>query len=176
MKISQIRVNPRIIAVLALCFLLQGCEQLSALNPVKPQYKPLDSEIAALATPLPAGVQPAPPLYCRVGTGAALFGKYWYDVNTVDFQLQQKQRTTVSLSPKTGNGTAKFQGFFDEDGQKMVFCPITAGPPDKTIACTSVYALDDDLSVGIRRTFDIPDALRGSAITCGSKPDLLQKL
>lgn len=68
------------------------------------------------------------------------------------------------------------QAFFDRSGQKMVFCPVVDAPPGQRIACASLYALDEDLHDGIKRTFDIPDAVRGGAITCAYEQKKLKKL
>ena len=155
---------------------LSACDTLQQYGIVKPQYKPLDSEIAALAAPQTTPAPGTHPLFCSVGLGAARFGKNWYDFETTGFTLPEKARVNISLSPKTGAGASGFQGFFDEDGQKLVFCPLVDGPPGKTIACTSLYALDDDLQAGIRRTFDIPEAIRGASITCAYETGKLQKL
>jgi len=175
------------LAALGLSLSLGGCEQLANFHfpgmesapPKQPvQYKPLDSEIAAMAAPLPEGVQ-GKTVYCTVGKGAAKFpGGKWLDFKDTDFSLPPKQRVTINLPSKTGavSTPAPFEGFFDEDGQKMVFCPVVSGAPDMRIACTSLYALDDDLSIGIKRTFDVPEALRGGAISCADTLAHVQKL
>lgn len=176
---------PLAAAGLSLC--LGGCEQLanfhfpgteSAPAPQQAQYKPLDSEIAAMAAPQTPGA-PGKTVYCTVGKGAAKFaGGKWLDFNDTDFTLPPKQRVTINLPSKTGavSTPAPFEGFFDEDGQKMVFCPVVTGAPDMRVACTSLYALDDDLALGIKRTFDVPEALRGGAISCADTLAHVEKL
>ena len=68
------------------------------------------------------------------------------------------------------------QGIFDASGQKLIFCPVIDGPPDKKVTCASLYALEDDLNAGIKRSFDIPDAVRGADISCARNAKDLQKL
>ena len=75
------------------------------------------------------------------------------------------------------------QALFDGSGQKVIFCPFliksgpnTPPPPDQRISCSSLYALDDDLHDGIKRTFDIPAAVRGGAITCAYEEEHLRSL
>lgn len=143
-----------------------------------PKYKPLTYDVAHIAAPrainASAGANDA--LYCQAGKGAALFGKTWVDFKAVNFTLQTVDRTTVALTPVKGSGSFGFQGFFDLDGQKLIFCPVVAGDPDERISCASIYALDDDLQMGIKRTFDIPDTLRGGQISCAYDTAKLQKL
>jgi hypothetical protein len=87
------------------------------------------------------------------------------DFRTVDFVLEPGGRTPVRLRTKSGDALM-LQGRFDAEGQKLVFCPVIDAPPGERIACSSIYALEDDLQMGIKRTFDVPDAVRGAAITC----------
>lgn len=139
-----------------------------------PKYKPLSEDIAEAAAPVSAA--PQKPLYCRVDKGAALFGRSYVDFSQKDFTLVAQDRVNVQLSPKKGGGSFAFQGYFDREGQRLVFCPLVHAAPNERIACTSLYALDDDLEMGIKRTFDIPDALRGGQITCAFNTKNLRKL
>jgi len=172
---------------LAAVLSLGGCDGMTMLGRnAPPKYKTLDSGVAAMAapgTPAPGpagredgGAGGARRLYCRVGNGSAHFGRHWYDYDSDDFLLEQGTRVTVTLTARKGKGTMSFVGFFDDAGQKMIFCPVVKGPPDKRIPCTSLYALDDDLALGIRRTFDLPHAVRGANITCAFRRDKLRKL
>lgn len=173
MKIAP-RLPKRTIAALMAIFLLSGCADL----PWKPgqsqqQFHPLDSEVAQMAAPQqPSG----PPLYCRIGRGEAHFGTGWSGYVDPAFTLAPDARVTVPLARDKGSEKSDILAIFDSQGQKLIFCPIVGGPPDKRVACTSIYALDDDLAAGIKRTFDVPAALRGAEITCAYKQDALQKL
>ncbi len=176
MKIMHPRPRRAMFALTAALF-LGGCANLPPWFPGQQsqQYHPLDSEVAQMAAPQPP--PPAtPPLYCRIGRGDAHFAKGWAGYNEAFFSLEPDARVTVPIVERKGGGMAQVVGIFDTGGQKLIFCPMVDGPPDKRIACTSLYALDDDLTAGVKRTFDIPSALRGASITCAYRQDALQKL
>ncbi|MBI1214776.1 MAG: hypothetical protein GC185_03030 [Alphaproteobacteria bacterium] len=163
-----------LICPLFACLLVAGCSHMPSFGFMGPKYQPLDSDVAAMAAPAaPGGTRK---LYCKVGNGSAHFGKKWRDYDSDDFLLAQGRRVNVTLTEKKGGETMAFQGYFDDAGQKMIFCPVVSGPPDKRIPCASLYALDDDLSLGIKRTFDIPGAVRGANITCAFRREKLRKL
>lgn len=143
----------------------------STMAPPSSEYKPLSSDLAAMAAPESGG----PVLHCKLGQGMARFAKGFTDFNTVDFTMIEGQRNAISLVSKNGDAL-QLQGILDRAGQKLIFCPVRTGAPDQQIACNSLYALDDDLATGIRRTFDIPDAVTGSVIVCGSDPSHLPPL
>lgn len=125
-----------------------------------------------MAAPQPPGA----PLYCRIGRGDAHFGTGWSGYNDALFSLASDARVSVPVTRQNGRDSIHVLALFDTSGQKLIFCPIVSGPPDKRVACTSIYALDDDLTAGIKRTFDVPNAIRGAEITCAYKQDALQKL
>lgn len=171
MKAKHLRVMP----VFASLFLLAACESLPPISFGKPMggdFKPLSSEVAAIAAP--GASADTPPLNCVVGKGAAHMSRGWVDFGTTSFTLPPGGRVNVPL--KAGGGTFTIQGFFDADGQKLIFCPVVDAPPDERIACSSIYALGDDLAMGIKRTFDVPDAVRGGAISCAFDKENLKKL
>lgn len=141
-----------------------------------PKYRALDSDIASMAAPGPVSAGGPGQLLCRVGRGSARFDKKWLEFPDADFALSPQSRINVPLHPKKGSGTMSFQAMFDRDGQRLVFCPLVDGPPDERVSCASVYALDDDLQAGIKRTFDIPDGIAGASITCAYDKSHLQKL
>jgi hypothetical protein len=163
--------------IVASALFLAGCSRLPDFGLMGPEFKPLTYEVAKIAAPEdPAATAPRLLLYCRIGTGAARFGDVWQDIRETDFTLQAGGiRSDVRLGSDKGSGMS-LQGLFDHDGQKVVFCPVVEGSPDEVVTCTSLYALDDDLDTGIRRTFDVPDAVRGSAISCAFDGSKLQKL
>jgi hypothetical protein len=138
-----------------------------------PVFKPLGSDLAMLAAP-----QTAPPMtvFCKVGNGSAKFDKAYLDFIETGFSIGESDRRNVTLHPKKGSGGMKFQAIFDRGGQKLVFCPFKNAPVDQEISCASLYALDDDLQMGLKRTFDIPDAVMGASITCASDQNALLKL
>lgn len=154
---------------------LSGCVTLGDMSwpgQGQQQFHPLDSEVAVMAAPAGAG----PRLICRAGRGTALFGKAWLPFDDTDFVIPAGNRMNITLKKKSGQGAAVMQGLFDNEGQKIIFCPVVEGPPDARIACTSLYALDDDLAAGLKRTFDVPELVRGAAITCAYAPENLKNL
>lgn len=155
------------VAVLLPCVLL-----LSACLPEMgaTDAPPLDvSQVATVAES-----PDAPPLYCKVGRGEALFGQGWHDFNDTLFTLHKGSRTPIKISRIRNAAQMKIEVFFDSSGQKLVFCPFIKAAPNQRISCTSLYALEDDLKDGIRRTFDIPSALRGGVITCAYEQSKLR--
>lgn len=137
------------------------------------QFHPLDSEVASLAAPTGAG----PRLICRAGRGTALFGKAWEPFEETGFSIPAGSRVNITLTRQNNRrGETQMQGLFDKEGQKIIFCPVVEGPPDARIACTSLYALDDDLTAGLKRTFDIPELVRGASITCAFSEENLKKM
>jgi hypothetical protein len=164
---------PRIMLLL-LPLWLAGCATMPGMSSMGPKFKPLDSEVAAMAAPGPTGTGKS--LFCRVGRGSAHFGKAWLEFADAGFRLTPQSRVNVALRAKKGGGEMSFQALFDLEGQRIVFCPIVDGPPDERVSCASIYALEDDLMAGIKRTFDIPDAVAGSSITCAYDQERFQKL
>ncbi len=173
MKIKYTRLLTVLPLLLALA--LAGCGAMPGMRGMMgPKFKPLDSEVAAMAAPQPVGAGTS--LFCRVGRGQAHFVKSWFEFNDTDFRLTPQSRVNVPLEAKKGGGETAFQALFDLEGQRIVFCPVVEGAPDERISCASIYALDDDLQAGIKRTFDIPDSVAGSSITCAYNEDHFQKL
>lgn len=162
--------------MLAVCFLPGGCESMGMASLKWPGsgYGQLESGVAVVAAPdTPVS---AARVNCIVGTGSARFAKGWYEYEDTRFVLTDHERVNIVLKRKKGKDMMSFQGVLDNAGQKMVFCPVREGPPDKRITCASLYVLEDDLNLGIRRTFDIPDAARGSHISCAFDQKNLKKL
>lgn len=171
---------PAAALILLLPLFLAACDRMPDLSryfqpEAKPKFRTLDSDVASMAAPA-TGEVGSRTLDCRVGLGSAKFGKLWKDFNEAEFRLAPQSRLNVPLSPKSGPEKMSFQAMFDLEGQKLMFCPLVNGAPGDEIACSSIYALDDDLAAGIKRTFDIPDALRGGSISCAYDEKNLKKL
>jgi len=163
-------------AAAALFLLLPACD---LIDPPSPPIPPVS--VAEVTTP--PSKPDTPPLYCKVGHGTALFGRDWYDFSDTEFMLYRGQPADVSLAREQGSEQMTIRVLFDGSGQKLIFCPLPphAGAsaslaPDERISCASLYALDDDLRDGIKRTFDIPAAVRGGAITCAYQQNRLKSL
>jgi len=118
----------------------------------------------------------SPPLYCKAGRGTGLFQNDWHDLSDTLFALHPGERVNIKISRLHGTEEMTIQALFDRDGQKLIFCPMIDAPPDQRVACASLYALDDDLQEGIKRTFDIPHALRDGVIICAYQQKKLRKL
>jgi hypothetical protein len=162
-------------SVSLLCLLLTGCENMDmASMPWGGGFQRIDGGLAADAAPdMPEN---ANRVHCAVAKGAARFGKGWYEFDEARFVLRDAERVNIALKRRKSGDGMLFQGVLDNEGQKMVFCPVRDGPPDQRIICASLYVLPDDLDMGIKRTFDIPDAMRGGAITCAYNKNKLRKL
>jgi len=180
-KIRQLaaRTCQQVLAIAALPLLLSGCD--AAMNMINPPSPPPTVNVADVtrAPPTPD----TPPLYCKIGHGSALFGREWYDFGETEFQLHRGQPADVTLTRLRSPQQMSIQALFDGSGQKLIFCPYLTLKPnnatpaaDQRISCASLYALDDDLRDGIKRTFDIPAAERGGAITCAYSPERLKSL
>ncbi len=182
MKISSFFRNrfPAAALILLLPLFLAACDQMPDLSKyfpgqAKPKFRTLDSDVASMAAPA-TGEAASQSLDCRVGLGSAKFGKQWKDFDETEFRLAPQSRVNVPLSPRKGGEQMSFQAMFDLEGQKLMFCPLVNGDPGDEVACASIYALDDDLEAGIKRTFDIPDALRGGSISCAYDENNLKRL
>ena len=117
-----------------------------------------------------------PLLYCKVVRGSALFGKNWYAFKNSMFSLRQGDRTSIQITSIRNKEEMEIQVFFDKCGQKLLFCPVTEVTPDQLISCASLYALKEDLHQGIKRTFNIPDAVRDGTIACAFLQEKLKAL
>jgi len=149
--------------------LLSGCETLGLPTPSWPssgggEYARIEDPMAAQA--VPAAQPGSGAVNCVVGKGAARFTRGWYDFEETHFTLRDGLRVNVGLRRSKSGDSMVFQGTLDSAGQKMLFCPVRSGPPDQRIICASLYMLEDDLQAGVKRTFDIPDAVRGGTISC----------
>jgi len=166
--------NLLIIPFMLSCLLpLTAC--LPDMGLFEEKYKPPTIEVSSMVTPT-APNQPAQTLYCKVGHGEALFGLHWYAFSETAFALYRGSYVNITLSRLQGMGGMNIQALFDNGGQKLIFCPVVNALPGQRIPCSSLYAMEDDLNDGIKRTFDIPNALRGSAITCAYQQANLKSL
>ena len=165
----------RLLCTSVVSIFLTACSGFYNHGMMGPDYAPLSSEVTTLAAPA-ENTGTGPQLFCRAGKGLAFIQDDWSSFSDANFILPPQQRVNVTLRSTRGAGAADFQGYFDVDGQKIVFCPVVDGPPGQQVSCSSLYALDEDLKMGIRRTFDIPDFLRAGEITCAYSAAELKKL
>jgi hypothetical protein len=171
----KIRKLPISAAAVVFSMALAACD---LIDPPPPAIPPVN--VADVVAPAPT--PDTPPLYCKIGHGTAQFGRDWYDFADAEFELYRGQPANISLTRLHGSQQMSIRVLFDGKGQKLIFCPYLVGPggdaldPDRRISCASLYALDDDLRDGIKRTFDIPAAVRGGAITCAYSQERLRSL
>lgn len=176
-RFSPLRGLPLFLAAFMALF-LGGCETVGLPAPSwisgGESFSSVDDPTAAQA--VPAAQPGSGAVNCVVGKGAARFARGWYDFEETRFTLRDAQRVNVTLRRSRSGDSMAFQGMFDSAGQKMLFCPVRSGPPDQRIPCASLYMLEDDLEAGVKRTFDIPDAVRGGGISCAYDRARLPKL
>lgn len=129
--------------------------------------------IATMAEPkLPEGK----PLHCRATEGAARFDGDWHEFAEYKFDIRPGQRMLVELPHgEQAERKTSVRLRFEPSGQKLVFCPVLgdAAAPDEPVSCASIYALEDDFYMGVKRTLDVPDAVRGGILYCaydGERP------
>lgn len=145
-------------------------------GPARPQFQPLSLDLSGDLAPRDPSLAGAD-VYCTVGHGTAMLDRQWREYESTGFILPGTGApSTIRLDAARGNMTAAMRGYYDADGQRMVFCPLKDGPPDATVDCASLYALDDDLVVGIKRTFDVPQGIQGGHISCAHDQGALQPL
>ncbi len=153
----------RLLSVL-LITLLAGCV---AAPPPKPVFQPLSLDLSGDLTPRDPSLPLAHDVYCVIGHGTALIAGQWAPYQQTGFILPGTGvMSSVMIEKTKGSGQAVMRGYYDDLGQKMVFCPVRQGPPDAVIECQSLYAMSEDLTFGIKRTFDVPEAVLSGHIAC----------
>lgn len=163
----------RLFSVLLIA-LLTGCV---AAPPPKPVFQPLSLDLSGDLAPRDPSLPLAQDVYCVIGHGTALIGGQWAPYKQTGFILPGTgAMSTVMIEKTKGGGQAAMRGYYDDLSQKMVFCPVRQGPPDAVIECQSLYAMSEDLTVGIKRTFDVPEAVLSGHIACAHAQALVPPL
>ena len=93
------------------------------------------------------------------------FGGEWQEFKDKDFVVIKNSRSNVNISNVKGTENQSMQAIFDEKGQKIILCPLTADDSKETVECLNLYFLDKDLELGIKRSVNINRFIRGAAIT-----------
>lgn len=167
-----------VVMVIGTVFLLQACESMTM-----PSLSSFP-DLSALSAPTSffkrdstaenesADQQPQekvdfsqPPLTCLAHGGSANFGQDWYDFSPVSFDIRRYQRQNVTIPRRWGRDEMQIEVHFADNGQKLTFCAAEE-PEEGDILCASLYALENDFALGIKRTLDVPDAIRGGTIEC----------
>lgn len=171
---------------LVLCLTLSGCQTLDNLHmpdvkmpsmsmPDMSRFTSLFSfgtkEDAKTPSENPVITEPTidmslPPVQCQIFEGSAHIKDDWYNYAPAAFVIRRNETTSASLMRKWGDGEVELQVRYDEDGQRLVFCPMHLFQLQDKIECASIFALQDDFKFGIRRTLDVADTLRGGMIEC----------
>jgi hypothetical protein len=150
-----------------------GC----AMTPEKPVFQPLSLDLSGDMAPRDPSLPPVPDVYCVAGDGTALIAGQWRPYRQTGFILPGSgAMSSITISAAKGGATASLRGYYDEPGQKMVFCPLRDGPPDTVIECHSLYAMNEDIAVGIKRTFEVPKAILSGHISCAFDQARIQPL
>lgn len=173
-----------------LCILaagLSGCQRFEMpAMPAMPEIPRLSSLFSRNDAPPPAA-RPAddisqtpapgpsvPPLRCRISEGEALFTGRWHEYKPLTLEIHKNRQAYFDLTRPRRHDRAPLLARYDESGQKIVFCPMNTpmntSARNGDVTCTSLYALEDDFIIGIRRTFDIENLLRGATIECRTAP------
>ncbi len=115
-------------------------------------------------------------LYCEVGKGELKFGNEWHEFPNKRFTVYQEGKTNIKLRNKMDAQTKLFQIILNNEGQKILFCPILNSSPGRKVNCQSLYFLEDDLEVGFRRTINLYGVIKESTVTCSYNAEHLKKL
>ncbi len=159
------------VACILLPLLTSGCIKIPGVGTPELELPAPGMELAKAAQPEISPAAPKAKIYCAVEKGTALFGKNWHDISQAKFDLIQGEKTLVNIHNTKSNAEMVLQARFDDNGQKMVFCPVREDlPPEARITCASIYALEDDFKMGIKRTLDVPQSLRSGILRCGYTP------
>ena len=143
--------------------LLSGC----AAAPQKPIFQPLTLDLSGDLAPRDPALPPGSDVYCVVAQGTALIDRQWRAYAQTGFILPGNgMMSSVRLQSTRGGGSAAMRAYYDEPGQKMIFCPVLSAAPGGVIDCASLYAMNQDIADGIKRTFDVPDAIQNAHISC----------
>lgn len=125
---------------------------------------PAPGEKTVIVEPEPDFSGPA--LECRIAEGTIHIDRDWYNYMPSQIALYKNQTDNITLKRKWGEGQIEIQMRHDQDGQRLVLCPMHLLMTQDQVLCTSIYALENDFNTGIKRTLDITDALRGGTIEC----------
>ncbi len=115
-------------------------------------------------------------LYCEIGQGEAKFGNEWHEFSNKSFTVYKEGRTNIKLRNGGDIETKAFQVILNNEGQKILFCPILNLSSNDRVSCQSLYFLEDDLESGFRRTINLPNVIKESAVTCSYRAENLKKL
>ncbi len=153
--------------------LLGGCSVIEK----KPVFQPLTLDLSADMAPRDPSMPVGRDVFCVIGHGTALIDKQWRAYDPTGFVLPGTgQMSSVRIDAARGSANATMRAYYDEPGQKMIFCPTVATSADGVIDCASLYAMNEDLMDGIKRTFEVPNGVMSGHISCGYDQQTLRPL
>lgn len=161
--------------MVACCVLLlaSGCTMVQK----KPSFQPLTLDLSGDMSPRDPSLPPAGDVYCMIGHGTAMIDGQWRAYDPTGFVLPGNgMMSSVRIDAARGSGFATMRAYYDEPGQKMIFCPTVTRASDGVIDCASHYAMNEDLRDGIKRTFEVPNGVMSGHISCGYHQDSLLQL
>lgn len=162
-----------LMSALAVLLLVSGCSVLDK----KPGFQPLTLDLSGDIAPRDPSMPPAGDVYCVIGDGMAMLDKQWRAYDSTGFVIPGNgMMSSVRLTAARGSASGTMRAYYDEPGQKMIFCPTTTTNPDGVIDCHSIYAMNEDLRDGIKRTFEVPHAVLSGHISCGYDQNNLRPL
>lgn len=151
--------NRNIWLILAVICILQACQTLtSSLELPSNLLKNSDNNSGFFAR--------GPALTCVIKNGSANFDEKWYDFKPKTIHIYKGQDIEVSLERKWGPETMPIYVRYEKSGQRLVVCPAGDIGSNQKILCSSIYALEDDFDMGIKRTLDVSKTVRGGNIEC----------
>lgn len=159
----------------ACCALLlaSGCTMVQK----KPSFQPLTLDLSGDIAPRDPSLPPAGDVYCVIGHGTAMIDKQWRAYDPTGFVLPGNgMMSSVRIDANRGSSHATMRAYYDEPGQKMIFCPTVSASADGVIDCASLYAMNEDLRDGIKRTFEVPNGVMSGHISCAYDQNTLRPL
>jgi len=116
-------------------------------------------------------------LYCKIGTGSININREWLDIKDKDFLVIKNGRSNVNLVAKYHkNKITSMQAIFDLVGQKITLCPLTPLNSSNRVECLNLYFVDKDLDIGIKRSVDVNNFIRGAVMSCAYNKENLKPL
>ena len=165
--------HPSYLIACLVLLLASGC----TAAPKQPQFQPLTLDLSGDIAPRDPALPPAGDVYCMIGHGTAMLDRQWRAYDPTGFVLPGNgMMSTVRIDAARGNAQATMRAYYDEPGQKMIFCPLVSSAPDGVIDCASIYAMSEDFRDGIKRTFEVPNGVQSGHISCGYDQNTLLQL
>ncbi len=161
--------------MVACCALLlaSGCTMVQK----KPSFQPLTLDLSGDMAPRDPSLPPGGDVYCVIGDGTAMIDGQWRAYDSTGFVLPGNgMMSSVRIDAARGSTFANMRAYYDEPGQKMIFCPTVSRSADGVIDCASIYAMNEDLRDGIKRTFEVPNGVMSGHISCGYDQNALRPL